>query len=165
MFGDEDGFDGEPPEELKAWFESRKKESEFKFYILVNGKVKTANIFEFGQWFAETSNSIDRTNIGDVLVSTVFLGIDHSFEFIENWNENKPILFETMVFGGKMDQYLRRWSSFGEAKRGHYEIVDAIRNNREPNEIGGTHSLLQDFLDMFRDEFNEEDTNKSEDDE
>ena len=40
---------------------------------------------------------VDKTEKGKVMVSTVFLRIDHSF------GSGPPLLFETMIFGGKHD--------------------------------------------------------------
>jgi hypothetical protein len=48
----------------------------------------------------------------------VFLGIDHNF-----FGDGPPILFETMVFGGPMDQDQRRYSTWDEAEFGHAAIV------------------------------------------
>jgi hypothetical protein len=50
------------------------------------------------------------TPIGDYRVSTVFLGIDHNFS-----DEGEPLLFETMIFGGKFggeDEYQTRCSTW-----------------------------------------------------
>ena len=48
-----------------------------------------------------------------MLVSTVFLGIDHSF------GEGPPILWETMIFDGPHDQFQERYTSKEEAIAGH----------------------------------------------
>ena len=58
-----------------------------------------------------------------VLVSTVFLGIDHNFS-----EEGPPILFETMVFGMLEDDemaesYCWRYSSWDDAETGHAMAV------------------------------------------
>lgn len=52
-----------------------------------------------------------------VQVSTVFLVWDHSFG-----NDKQPVLFETMVFGGKYDEYQIRYNTYEEAELGHKEI-------------------------------------------
>lgn len=52
-----------------------------------------------------------------VQVSTVFLVWDHSFG-----NDKQPVLFETMVFGGKYDEYQIRYNTYEEAEIGHKEI-------------------------------------------
>lgn len=50
----------------------------------------------------------------EIAVSTVFLGINYNFS-----GEGPPILFETMIFGGKSDERQWRYSSWEEAERGH----------------------------------------------
>ncbi len=46
-------------------------------------------------------------------VSTVFLGLDHS------WGSGPPLVFETMIFGGPNDQYQERYATYEEAEAGH----------------------------------------------
>lgn len=53
-------------------------------------------------------------------VSTVFLGLDHSFD------DGPPLLFETMAFDSQhneLDGYTRRCSTWEEAERQHVEVV------------------------------------------
>ncbi len=63
---------------------------------------------------------IERTTLpGDILVSTVLLGIDHNFS-----DEGPPLIFETMVFAeNENDLDMRRYSTKEEAKAGHVEMV------------------------------------------
>jgi hypothetical protein len=62
--------------------------------------------------------TVARTRLTVGLVSTVFLGIDHSFT-----RGGPPILFETMVFGhaGIEDTY--RYATWDEALEGHQITV------------------------------------------
>ncbi len=53
---------------------------------------------------------------GGIRISTVFLMIDHGFG-----SDDRPILFETMVFGGEHDEYTRRYATWEEAEEGHRE--------------------------------------------
>lgn len=55
-------------------------------------------------------------------VSTVFLGLDHSF------NGGQPILFETMIFGGDEDGYQDRYYTWDEAVIGHLETLKKVWN-------------------------------------
>jgi hypothetical protein len=52
-----------------------------------------------------------------VLVSTVFLGLDHNY-----FSDGPPILWETMVFGGVLDGTQQRYASREEAIVGHQEL-------------------------------------------
>ena len=53
------------------------------------------------------------------LVSTVFLGLDHSFD------GQTPILFETMIFSDLIvnDEYQVRYATYDEAILGHWRAV------------------------------------------
>lgn len=59
---------------------------------------------------------------GPVCVSTVFLGIDHSFG-----REGPPVLWETLVRGGEHDGYQERYSSRADALVGHDLAVKMVR--------------------------------------
>ncbi len=53
-------------------------------------------------------------------VSTVWLGLDHSF------GGEKPLIFETMVFSKKgnfLEKDMARYSTLEEAQKGHEEMV------------------------------------------
>jgi hypothetical protein len=74
---------------------------------------------------------VDRTVLafsnGIVEVSTVWLGIDHA------WLGGPPILFETMVFGGRWHQWQWRYGTEVEARAGHLIVTDAVRLDRRPS--------------------------------
>ena len=58
----------------------------------------------------------------EILVSTTFLrGINHRWV-----DEAEPLLFETMVFGGTMDQAQWRYSTWEKAEAGHQEVLDQL---------------------------------------
>src|SRR5882762_8039779 len=98
------------------------------FYILDGKKIKHADRNEFYAWYPEANKRIALTTIKDCNISTVFLGIDHQFSL----RGNLPILFETMVFGGKYDGYRQQYSTYEEAEEGHEEIIMLI-NDLSPN--------------------------------
>lgn len=57
---------------------------------------------------------VDHTQISDeVHVSTVFLGLDHSY------GRGPPVLFETMIFGGPLDHSQWRYATWDDALVGH----------------------------------------------
>lgn len=96
-------------------------------YIL-NGKVPVpcSDVMEWGRCFEnQDSRKVAQTTLGDVMVSTVFLGIDHSFGC------GPPILFETMVFGGKLDQEQDRCSTWEQAEAMHKAMCERVRANEE----------------------------------
>lgn len=60
--------------------------------------------------------------LGDVRVSTVWLGLDHSFGDAE-----RPLIFETMVFGGPLDTEQVRTATAREAQMAHDAMVTLVR--------------------------------------
>ena len=56
---------------------------------------------------------VGRDEIGDILVSTIWLGMNHQ------WGAGPPLIFETMIFGGEHDQWQERYSTRAEAEAGH----------------------------------------------
>jgi hypothetical protein len=94
-------------------------------YIL-RGKraVKCDDATAWAKWFENSSNRIvTKEDINDVTVSTVFLGIDHAFR-----ESSPPILFETMVFGGPLNEEQNRCSTWDEAEAMHAAMVKRVRN-------------------------------------
>lgn len=67
------------------------------------------------------------TMIGDVKVSTVWLGLDH------RWGEGPPLIFETMIFGGPFDESQWRYTTKAAAEAGHQAIVAAVESGADLN--------------------------------
>lgn len=59
--------------------------------------------------------------IGGVKISTVFSGIAH------NSGEVPPVLFETMIFGGKHDNEQWRYTTWDLAVEGHKKAVELVK--------------------------------------
>jgi hypothetical protein len=92
-------------------------------YIL-NEKKEAVPIEDMGEWTLSRLESMRRVastllkvEEEEVHISTVFLGVDHSFNIGEE--ETPPILFETMIFGGKSSEYQNRCSTWNEAIEMH----------------------------------------------
>ena len=69
-----------------------------------------------------------QTNVGGYRVSTVWLGLDHSY------SGDGPIVFETMVCDGEGEEVAgTRHGSEEEAARWHLRALDAIRAGRTPD--------------------------------
>ena len=81
------------------------------------------------QGFGTESWKVGRDELEDgTLISTVFLGLDHSYS-----SKGGPILFETMIFApeGKLkeyDQYQTRYKSWKQAKEAHDKIVELLKS-------------------------------------
>ncbi len=89
-----------------------------KLYIL-KGRIPipTEDAEEWGKWFETADRQIAVDELDGVRVSTVFLGIEHY----------EGCLFETMVFGGPLDQNQQRYRTYDEAEIGHQEIVAQVQ--------------------------------------
>ncbi len=88
-------------------------------YIL-KGKtpVECENVLEWAKEFENQNRIVGFSQVKKVRVSTIFLGLDHSF------NGGKPVLFETMIFGGKHNEYQERYSTWDEAVEGHKKACE-----------------------------------------
>lgn len=95
-----------------------------KKYILKNKEiVEEKDLLKWAEWFENTENRrVSSTSLKNGSLSTVFLGIDHSY------GEEKPLLFESMAFdtGTEYDNEPYRYSTWQEAEEGHIELVDKI---------------------------------------
>src|SRR5262245_32391439 len=101
-------------------------------YIL-NGHTPTLcnDLLQWSQWFETADRVIARDEINGVVITTVFLGIDHNFGSV-----GPPILFETMVFGGSFDQHQERYTTWQLAEIGHQQTIERVRESEQwPEEL------------------------------
>ncbi len=85
-----------------------------KYYVLDGHTPKAVkDVLEWGTTFESQDRVVEKTKIGDVDISTVFLGLNHRY------GEGEPLLFETMIFGGEDDGYQDRYSTWDDAVKGH----------------------------------------------
>lgn len=75
----------------------------------------------WAKWFETGNRRVAQDYVGDVRVSTVFLGMDHAFD------GGPPLLWETLVFGGPLDGDGDRYATRAEAEAGHAEWVARVR--------------------------------------
>lgn len=91
-------------------------------YILVgHDPVLCPDLMKWGHWMQDADRHVARTDLSDSWVSTVFLGLDHSF------SGGPPVLFETMIFGGKHDDFQDRYLTWDAAEAGHERAVRMVR--------------------------------------
>ncbi len=92
-----------------------------KKYILKDRvPVLVEDLLEWGRKFEVQDRVVGHDVVGDVRVSTVFLGLDHS------WGDGPPLLFETMVFGGEFDGEMERCSTWEEAEVQHAAMLRKV---------------------------------------
>jgi hypothetical protein len=105
----------------------------FRYYVLdaEHNAVPAPSPEAWWEWFENTTNRIvDYTEVtSECHVSTVFTGLA-----MPNWSARSlagggspPMLFETMIFGGPLDEYQWRYSSWDDAETGHKAAVRKAR--------------------------------------
>lgn len=76
------------------------------------------------EWLARWSDIdykvVEQTMVGMVQVSTVWLGLDHGM------GGGAPLIFETMIFGGELDQTQWRYPREVDALKGHEKVVRLV---------------------------------------
>jgi hypothetical protein len=91
---------------------------------------RTGEPFSLAAWAstfgAEDNHVADDTVLVPIRVSTVYLGLDHSF------GSGPPLIFETMIFGASTMGWADRYSTEAEALAGHARICAAVREGRKP---------------------------------
>jgi hypothetical protein len=100
-----------------------------RWYILDDDDTPIpSNITDYVEW--EKANPerriVKQDVVGDIHVSTVFLGLDHRW-----WSSDTPVLWETMIFEGKHDQYQERYTSYKDALEGHKKALNLVKNETE----------------------------------
>ncbi len=96
-------------------------------YIL-NGHepMECHSLLEWAQWFETANRVVRQEEFNGVKISTVFLGLDHSFGGI------LPLLFETIIFGGDHSKYQTRCTTWGEAEKMHEIAVNLVNTRKTP---------------------------------
>jgi hypothetical protein len=87
--------------------------------------VPVRDVIEWATWFETADRIVTHTRFEPgILVSTVFLGLDHRFG-----DRGPPLLFETMVFGINMEDEAMtcRYSTWDDAETGHKATVRRVK--------------------------------------
>ena len=99
-------------------------------FILKDKIPVPCDLMTWARWFDNAPHRVvaqDIIDVGGTRVSTVFLGIDHSF------GEGPPLLFETTIFDLPKDHalegYQERCSTWEEAEAQHLRAIDALKRS------------------------------------
>jgi hypothetical protein len=87
-----------------------------------NGRPIQVDLLTWAKWFGSDKRALAQETVGQNMISTIFLGIDH------NWLEiGPPVLWETMTFGAKLNQEQCRCAGTKEqAEAMHEQMVKAV---------------------------------------
>jgi len=101
-----------------------------KYILDANGEpLAVEDVHVWGTWFEQArkdrrlviAQDKDESGATTVMVSTVFLALDHSF------GHGPPVLWETLVLGGVLDGEMDRYCSRDDALRGHQAMCARVR--------------------------------------
>lgn len=93
-------------------------------YFLNEDKTyRPCDVMTWAKQFDRLDKHVADAYVGDYRVSTIWLGLDHSF------GGDKPLLFETMIFekDDYNDLFCRRYTTWDEAEKGHWAAVTALK--------------------------------------
>lgn len=102
-----------------------------KFYIPdERGKPVATDQRTWAAWLEThpVERVVDRTLVGDVEVSTVFLGLDCDLS-----GNGPPLVYETRIFGGAHDRAMDRYPTRDEAVAGHAGMVERLVTSARPS--------------------------------
>src|SRR5206468_2784579 len=100
------------------------------------GLPEPVEVLEWARGFDDTEGRIIGHDTlvgpwGPILVSTVFIGLDHDF------TGTYPVLYETMIFNHPLlDGFQARYRTRSEAARGHLLALAAARRSRSRAKYG-----------------------------
>ena len=100
-----------------------------KYTLDENGNpVFEPDLIKWAKWIESEKRTVANETVGDSKISTVFLGIDHAFD------GGPPVLWETMVFGGELDQHQERCGgSQPQAQKMHNRMVQMVKDGYKNN--------------------------------
>lgn len=96
------------------------------FYILDdNNNPVESNDWDSWEWknANQERTRVGRDEVGEVLVSTIFMPMNHGWD-------GKLEVFETMVFGGERAGDCFRYATWDDAKAGHDRVVAELKEAR-----------------------------------
>lgn len=107
----------------RYWAATDDEAMNYTYILDETGKpIAEPDLDKWGEWMQTPARIVAKDRIADSEVSTVFLGMDHA------WGGGPPVLWETMVFGGRLNQAQSRCSGSKEqAEAMHATMVEKVR--------------------------------------
>lgn len=102
---------------------------------------------EWAEMFETTDRSVARDVVLDCVVSTVWMGLDHSFGDTDAGA--LPLVYETMVFGGRCSETCERYTSEADALAGHARMIELVRQEHQAWEALKNDEALTSARDML----------------
>ena len=103
-----------------------------RYYILRDGEViEEPDYTKWSAWFESAYKNVEliaESRLGGSTVSTRFLALSMTLA-----QDSPPMLFETTVNGGWLDNQRERFSSLDEANTGHENWVRRVKESDDEN--------------------------------
>lgn len=97
------------------------------FETVVDGTLSDERLTFWAKQMEGSERIVQKDNLTingqEVLVSTVFLGLDHNY-----MRSGPPLWFETLVFGGAHDGEMNRYSTWEDAEKGHAKLLGLVKS-------------------------------------
>lgn len=89
------------------------------------------DLMEWARFFQSPERIVKQEEVFGIKVSTVFLGIDHGWGWLEQEFPERyaPVVFETMIFDDVENNYMERCSTWDEALAMHSRAVEYIHRS------------------------------------
>jgi hypothetical protein len=105
-----------------------------RYYVLRDGEVvEEPDYTKWIKWYGESYEKvrcIASTDVKYGTVSTIFLALNMTLS-----KTDRPLLFETRVKGGWLDDEWERFSTLEEAKAGHEAWVARVHAEEDENKL------------------------------
>lgn len=102
-----------------------------RHFIIKDRVAYLSNLMEWAAWYGVGKRRAVNRTVGDTYsVSTVALGLDHSFD-----DEDDPLLFETLANISHQGEIMWRYTSWKEARSWHRFIVRHLEAGRSLDEL------------------------------
>jgi hypothetical protein len=100
-----------------------------KYYSLEGRTAVPCTLEKWAQLLEGSTRKVAADEIGGILISTVFLGLDHNFGA-----NGPPLLFETMTFSDVFGEIQLRCNTYMQAEEMHQTVVDLVRTSLDQAE-------------------------------
>jgi hypothetical protein len=108
-------------------------------YVLDENKnvVPARSKFEYNCFLSFGNRRVDLSIIGKFRVSTAFIGLDSRWAKDPSTVGNLPVVFETMIFIGDDECYMRKSCTWAEALEEHEKACNWARDKEAGVEVNG----------------------------
>jgi len=105
---------------------------------------RRVQLAEWTTWMFTAERCVASFEIDDILILTMFFGVDH------RKTSDIPILFETTIYCENDLGSIKKYSTWKEAATGHQHIVDVVLQRLKRTEMIGVKEIKKDLQSAFQ---------------